>query len=64
MQSASELSFDFIELCSQALPNAVPKHDELPISGLAADMWETKEIKSFAPTPSTLLCKNLGAKTN
>ena len=64
MQLASELSFDFIELSSQALPNAVPKHDELPISVLAADMWQTKEIKSLAPKSSTFLCKNLGAKTN
>ena len=58
MPANSKLFLDLIQLRSQPLPHRLPKHDELPIPGLTADMREAQEVESLrlaVAAPFTIL---------
>jgi hypothetical protein len=55
MPASSELFFDLVQLRSQPVPHRLPKHDELPIPGLTADMRETQEVENLGLAVAVLV---------
>jgi hypothetical protein len=58
VKSSVKFVFESLEFCNHPFANGLPKNNEFPICGLAANMCETKKIKrlwlTFASVPAVL----------